>query len=82
MTAMTTTAGFRRLLMLVLALTVHGFTTQTSKSAFVSRQPRPHVDTKLMEALTESGFEKKMPSNPDAENIGIREWPKQVTMQT
>jgi len=81
MTAFTTAAALRWLLVLVFPMVTNGFMTQARRNAFVSSRSaaKEHgVPTKLFEVLTESGFEHKMPSNPDAERIGIREWPKQV----
>jgi hypothetical protein len=72
-----------KLLLLVLPLTASGFNINPCRQATLAIAATK--DVKLFAAssgdiLTESGFEKKMPSNPDAERIGIREWPKQIKM--
>lgn len=73
------------LLLLVLPLTVSGFMINPRKQAPMAF-PATKVESKLAFAasnvMTESGFENKMPSYPDAERIGVREWPKQTKMGT
>lgn len=82
-------AARRWMLLLVLPVVVTGFMTHTRRNSPLAFAPstlvakeHARIPTKLSatEVLTESGFENKMPSNPDAERIGIREWPKQTKM--
>lgn len=80
MTMFTMNATRSRLLLLILPLTVSGFMTHPRRQAAI---PSTKVESKLFAAsdiVTESGFENKMPSYPDAERIGVREWPKQTKM--
>lgn len=78
------------LLLLVLPMIASGFMTQTRRNSPLASAPSkqvakehgssPSTSKLFAEILTESGFDNKMPSNPDAERIGIREWPKQTKM--